>query len=124
MPHSNSIVSASLSIALAAGAAAVFTIATDSSAADPARIVQPAKASFAERSDLRSLYFDARPIAGGHKVLKQEVPSPARGIVSEQVIPDQTGDKPQNREIMNGCESGLSPDISPTFPIRPGRCLT
>ncbi|HVT56608.1 MAG TPA: hypothetical protein VHD34_11260 [Xanthobacteraceae bacterium] len=124
MPNSNSLVSASLSIALAAGAAAVFTIATDSSAADPARAAQPAKASFAERSDLRSLYFDARPIAGSHKLLKQQVPLPARGAVSEEIVPEQTNDKPQNREIMNGCESGLSPDISPTFPIRPGRCLT
>jgi hypothetical protein len=123
MPHSSSIVSASLSIALAAGAAGVFTIATDSSA-DPARVVvQPAKAGFTDRSDMRSLYFDARPIAGSHKQLKQ-VPPPVRGIVSEQIVPEQTNDKPQNRQMMNGCESGLSPDLSPTVPIRPGRCLT
>lgn len=124
MAHSSSIVSASLSIALAAGAAAVFTIATDSSAADPARIVQPAKAGFAERSDLRSLYFDATPIAGSHKLLQQPVPSPARGVVSEQIVPERADDKLQNRPMMNGCESGLSPDLSPTFPIRAGRCLT
>ena len=71
MFHSNPIVSASLSVALAAGVAGVFTIATDTSAGDRAAMARPAGADGAA---LRSIYFDAQPIAGRGKLVKEAVP--------------------------------------------------
>ena len=121
MFHSNPIVSASLSVALAAGVAGVFTIATDTSAGDRAAMARPAGA---DGSALRSIYFDAQPIAGRGKLVKDAVPTETlRGAVSEEIVPERANDM-QKRPMMNGCESGLSPDISPTVPTKARRCLT
>lgn len=125
MFHSNPIVSASLSVALAASAAGVFTIATDTSAGDQVTVTRPANRGLVDRPDLRSIYFDAQPIAGGRKIVKDAVPAVTpRGTVSEQIVPERANDTQQKNPMMNGCESGLSPDISPTFPTKARRCLT
>jgi hypothetical protein len=127
MFHSNSLISASLSVALAAGAAGVFTIATGTSANDQAQ-VQTAKSNSLSRPELRSIFFDAKPIAGSRRMTKENeiVPSSAkRGITGDQIAPEQrTNDSQQKRPMTNGCESGLSPDLSPTVPIPASRCLT
>lgn len=124
MFRSNPIVSASLSVALAAGVAGVFTIATDTSASDRTTARRPAASSLLERPDLRSIYFDAQPIAGRGKSQKDNVSSEElRGVVSEEVVPERANDM-KKRPMMNGCESGLSPDISPNVPAKAGRCLT
>ena len=126
MFHSNPIVSASLSVALAAGVAGVFTIATDTSAGDRAAMARPAGAGVADGAALRASYFDAQPISGRGKLVKDTMPSEKekmRGAVSEEIVPDRANDT-QKRPMMNGCESGLSPDISPTVPTKARRCLT
>jgi len=124
MFHSNPIVSASLSVALAAGVAGIFTIATDTSAGDRATAKRPAVSGFVDRPDLRSIYFDAQPIAGRGKLVKDNAPSvKLRGVVSEEIVPERTNEM-QKRPMMNGCESGLSPDISPNVPTKARRCLT
>jgi hypothetical protein len=124
MFRSNPIVSASLSVALAAGVAGVFTIATDTSASDRTTARRPAASGLLERPDLRSIYFDAQPIAGRGKSQKDNVSSEElRGVVSEEVVPERANDMKKHL-MMNGCESGLSPDISPNVPAKAGRCLT
>lgn len=121
MFHSNPIVSASLSVALAAGVAGVFTIATDTSAGDRKAITRPVN----DGAVLRSIYFDAQPIAGRGKLVKDAVPSgKMRGIVNEEIVPERANDTQPKHPMMNGCESGLSPDISPTVPTKARRCLT
>ena len=121
MFHSNPIVSASLSVALAAGVAGVFTIATDTSAGDRAAM---ARSTDADGAALRSIYFDAQPIAGRGKLVKDAAPSDAvRGAVSEEIVPERANDT-QKPPMMNGCESGLSPDLSPTVATKARRCLT
>jgi hypothetical protein len=125
MFHSNPIVSASLSVALAAGVAGVFTIATDTSAGDRTTVTRPAVSGLVDRSDLRSIYFNAQPMAGRGPLVKVTAPSgKTRGIVSEEIVPERANDMRQRHPIMNGCESGLSPDISPTVPTKARRCLT
>jgi hypothetical protein len=125
MFHSNPIVSASLSVALAAGAAGVFTMATDTSAGDQAIMARPTNTGLVDRPDLRSIYFDAQPIAGSRRTVKDAAPAvTTRGTASEQMVPERANDTQQKNPMMNGCESGLSPDISPTFPAEARRCLT
>lgn len=124
MFRSNPIVSASLSVALAAGVAGVFTIATDTSASDRTAAKRPVAAGFVDRPDLRSIYFDAQLIAGRGKMEKENVSSEKlRGVVSEEVVPESANDM-KKHPMMNGCESGLSPDISPNVRAKAGRCLT
>jgi len=121
MFHSNPIVSASFSVALAAGVAGIFTIATDTSASDRTAVTRP---GVVDRPDLRSIYFDAQPIAGRGKLVKDNAPSvKLRGVVSEEIVPERTNEM-QKRPMMNGCESGLSPDISSNVPTKARRCLT
>jgi hypothetical protein len=122
MFHSNPLISASLSVALAAGAAGVFTIATDTSANDQAQ-AQTAKSDSMSRSQLRSIFFDAKPIAGSRRMTNEIVPS--GGTMSDQIVPEQrTNDSQQKRPMTSGCESGLSPDISQTVRLQASRCLT
>ena len=123
MLRSSPLVSASLMVAFAAGVAGVFTIATDASSNDQTQIQRSAKSDLADQTDLRSIFFDSQPIAGSGRISKEPEATDAHGAVSQQIAPEQTNDLQDRSKIKNGCESGLSPDISPTVPLQPGRCI-
>lgn len=119
----NPALSASLAITLAAGAAGIFTVATSTSAQE---VNHAAKADRTDRNmlkhDLSSLIFDARPIAGSKAVHQPEYIDPSRRTMTERILP---GREPQKqRELLKGCESGLSPDIAPDVTVAPSRCVT
>jgi hypothetical protein len=128
MNHANPIVAASLSVALAAGVAGVFTAATANFSGDQGgfhvnRMVKSDQlAPVLGQTDINSIFFSSQPLADTGRTLA-EPPVNLPGAVSEQISPEQAKDNQENNPMMNGCESGLSPDISPTVPMQPGRCI-
>lgn len=127
MNHANPIVSASLSVALAAGVAGVFTIATANSPAGQSaasRLVKSDQlAPVLGPTDVNSIFFSSQPLSGQALDAAAEPSVKLRGVVSEQISPEQMKSNRENDPMVNGCESGLSPDISPTVPMQPGRCI-
>lgn len=127
MNHANPIVSASLSVALAAGVAGVFTIATANSPAGHSaanRLVKSDQlAPVLGPTDVNSIFFSSQPLSGQALDAAAEPSVKLRGVVSEQISPEQMKSNRENDPMVNGCESGLSPDISPTVPMQPGRCI-
>lgn len=130
MNHASPIVSASLSVALAAGVAGVFTLATatsSSSGQNELYIERTAKSGqFAPvlgQTDMNSIFFSSQPFSGQALDAPVEPSLKLRGAVSEQISPEQMKSNRENDPMVNGCESGLSPDISPTVPMQPGRCI-
>jgi hypothetical protein len=125
MKHASPVISASLSVAFAAGVAGVFTVATASSSAErPAanRLVNSGQlAPVLGEIDLNSIFFNSQPFGGTNTPIEPSVKS--RSVVSEQPSPAQLKINRENDPMVNGCESGLSPDISPTVPMQPGRCI-
>ncbi len=122
MLRSDPLLSASLAVALAAGMAGIFTVTT--SAASP-EINRAAKSDRAIAGrDLSSIIFDAEPIVGGGRMTNEPaVFDPSRRTMTEQILPERTSGPQEIGPPVKGCESGLSPDISPTAPIAPGRCI-
>lgn len=127
MNHANPIVSASLSVALAAGVAGVFTIATANSPAGQSaanRLVKSDQlAPVLGPTDVNSIFFSSQPLSGQALDAAVEPSVKLRGVVSEKISPEQMKSNRENDPMVNGCESGLSPDISPTVPMQPGRCI-
>lgn len=127
MKHANPIVSASLSVALAAGVAGVFTIATANSPAEHSAVSRLVKsdqlAPVLGPTDVNSIFFNSQPLSGQALDAAAEPSVKLRGVVSEQISPEQMKSNRENDPMVNGCESGLSPDISPTVPMQPGRCI-
>lgn len=127
MKHANPIVSASLSVALAAGVAGVFTIATANAPAEHSaanRLVKSDQlAPVLGPTDVNSIFFSSQPLSGQALDAAVEPSVKLRGVVSEQISPEQMKSNRENDPMVNGCESGLSPDISPTVPMQPGRCI-
>lgn len=131
MNHASPIVSASLSVALAAGVAGVFTIATTTSSGgqNELHIDRTVKSDqFAPvlgQTDMNSIYFSSQSLADSGRTLDTpaEPSVKLRGVVSEQISPEQMKSNRENDPMVNGCESGLSPDISPAVPMQPGRCI-
>jgi hypothetical protein len=131
MFHANPLISASISVAFAAGVAGVFTLATAASSGDQKEphIVRTVKADqfspVLGQTDTNSIFFSSQPLADSGRTLDApaEPSVKLRGVVSEQLSPEQMKSNRENDPMMNGCESGLSPDISPTVPMQPGRCI-
>jgi hypothetical protein len=122
MTRMNSIISASLMVAIAAGAAGVFTVATDASSKERVQLHGSAVRHDAP-TELRTLFFDAQPIAGSNPAKKEITAPKIPGIAGEQFVPERATDTRQRGRLANGCESGLSPDLSPTV-AEAGRCIT
>lgn len=117
----NPALSASLVVALAAAAAGIFTVATSTAAP---RINRAAKSDrvMVERG-LSSLIFNAQPVAGDDRAVHEPEYFDASGrTMTEQILPARQ--PPEEREPLQGCESGLSPDINPSVAIAPSRCVT
>lgn len=127
MKHASPIISASLSVAFAAGVAGVFTVATANSPAEQAAVNRLVKSDqFAPvlgQTDVNSIFFSSQPLSGEALDVSAEPSVKLRGVVSEQISPEQMKSNRENDPMVNGCESGLSPDISPTVPMQPGRCI-
>jgi hypothetical protein len=117
----NPALSASLVVVLAAAAAGIFTVATSIAAPEINRAAKSNRV-MVER-DLSSLIFNAQPVAGSHRVIREpEYFDPARRTMTEEILPARQPS--EERTPLKGCESGLSPDINPSVAIAPSRCVT
>jgi len=114
-----SLVSASLAVALAAGAAGVFTIATSTSVETDHAVKSD---RLATEQGLSAIMFNAEPMAGRMTNEPAAASAPPNGPASEQVLPERTRGTNENAPPQ-GCESGLSPDLSPSISTRSSRCL-
>ena len=105
----------------------MFTIATaNSSGEQPAvnRLVKSDQlAPVLGQTDVNSIFFNSQPLGGQALDAAAEPSVKLRGVVSEQISPEQMKNNRENDPMVNGCESGLSPDISPAVPMQPGRCI-
>jgi hypothetical protein len=73
---------------------------------------------------LHTILFGSNPIASVAVLNKPLVP----GIAMREVTVEHTPAHVEQNTLQHapqakGCESGLSPDISPTVPLDPGRCI-
>jgi hypothetical protein len=127
------LISASLAVAFAAGVAGIFTVATagptftqNTFTVRDREVKLNQGTLLSAPTDLNSILFNSGLMDAD---AKSKVEAPLRGVVREgivveQVLPERTKDERLGRPMMNGCESGLSPDISPTVPMEPGRCIS
>lgn len=77
-----------------------------------------------ETEKLQTILFGSNPIAFVAVMNKPLVPGIAMHEVTvEQTPPKEERDTLRHVPMARGCESGLSPDISPTVPLSPGRCI-
>lgn len=117
---------------LAAVVAAVLTVATTTPTASELsstvlKVNRTAKADQLQTDSVRAkrlqaILFNSNSVAFEPEMNKPSIPGIAREVVIEQTQTEKS-ESPRSAPMKNGCDSGLSPDISPTVPLSPGRCV-
>jgi hypothetical protein len=116
---------------LAAVVAAVLTVATTTpTASELSAVLKVNRITKADQLQtdsvrakrLQAILFNSNSVAFEPEMNKPSIPGIAREVVIEQTQTEKS-ESPRSAPMKNGCDSGLSPDISPTVPLSPGRCV-